>query len=84
MALLDELFQDPRTTRAVDGGFHRASLLWNLPSTMMVRAIADLVTWQKRLETRDTLAAMDQSRLDDIGMSSAARDREVAKPFWRD
>jgi uncharacterized protein YjiS (DUF1127 family) len=42
-----------------------------------------LVVWQRRVADRETLAAMDESRLRDLGLTSAEVRREIAKPFWR-
>lgn len=40
-------------------------------------------TWLDRHAQRHDLAQLDDHALQDIGLSRADVDREVAKPFWR-
>jgi uncharacterized protein YjiS (DUF1127 family) len=40
-------------------------------------------TWRRRYVTRRHLALLDARGLADIGIDAAARDREIAKPFWQ-
>src|SRR5688572_2398636 len=53
----------------------------------MVRIAAALMTvltsWRRRYVTRRQLRALDRHGLTDIGLDPVARDREIAKPFWK-
>lgn len=42
-----------------------------------------LLFWQERYAQRQALAALEDHRLADIGLSREDVAREVAKPFWR-
>ncbi len=42
-----------------------------------------LVVWQRRLEDRACLQAMNEVRLRDIGLTRVEARRESDKPFWR-
>lgn len=42
-----------------------------------------LGTWTARRRHRDSLLALDDHLLDDIGLSRAHALREARKPFWR-
>jgi uncharacterized protein YjiS (DUF1127 family) len=48
------------------------------PSILKVISI-----WMERRTQRQALAGLDQRLLSDIGMSNAARHKEVIKPFWQ-
>ncbi len=39
--------------------------------------------WRRRARGRAELARMSERELHDIGLSRAAADHEVGKPFWR-
>ncbi|TLX57670.1 hypothetical protein DN824_08525 [Stutzerimonas nosocomialis] len=39
--------------------------------------------WRQRSRTRRQLARLDERQLADIGISPAAREVELDKPFWR-
>ncbi|MCP9340254.1 DUF1127 domain-containing protein [Stutzerimonas xanthomarina] len=39
--------------------------------------------WQRRLRTRQQLAALDERQLADVGISQSERVEELSKPFWR-
>ncbi|WP_019341378.1 DUF1127 domain-containing protein [Stutzerimonas stutzeri] len=39
--------------------------------------------WQRRLRTRQQLAALDERQLADVGISQSERLEELSKPFWR-
>ena len=41
------------------------------------------LVWQRRYLERQALAAFDEHRLADIGLTRADLAREIAKPFWR-
>ncbi len=45
--------------------------------------IAMVRTWRRRYVTRRQLGLLDASGLADIGLDTAARNREVAKAFWQ-
>lgn len=49
-----------------------------------IGAVDFLLTWNRRARERHLLAALDEARLKDIGISRADVEREAAKPFWRD
>ena len=53
--------------------------LSRLPRTL----VETLLTWQRRADERDRLAALDPRLLSDMGISEAAAAREAAIPFWR-
>ena len=42
-----------------------------------------LLVWQRRYSERQAMAAFEDHRLLDIGMSREDLAREIAKPFWR-
>ncbi|MFN3769807.1 DUF1127 domain-containing protein [Ectopseudomonas guguanensis] len=44
---------------------------------------ARLRQWQRNRRTRQQLALLDDRQLADAGISSAQREQELAKPFWR-
>ena len=58
-----------------DIGPARASLITAVSGTLR--------HWQARAAQRAQLAALENHRLKDIGVSRAAAAREAAKPFWR-
>ncbi|ERH52329.1 DUF1127 domain-containing protein [Pseudomonas chengduensis] len=39
--------------------------------------------WQRNRRTRRQLALLNEQQLADAGISTAERERELAKPFWR-
>ena len=39
--------------------------------------------WQRNRRTRQQLALLNDQQLADAGISSAQREQELAKPFWR-
>ncbi|MBZ9663920.1 DUF1127 domain-containing protein [Pseudomonas sp. LMG 31766] len=39
--------------------------------------------WQRNRRTRRQLALLNQQQLADAGISTAEREQELAKPFWR-
>jgi len=41
------------------------------------------LAWQRRIADRNSLAAMDDRLLKDIGISRADAEHEAEKPFWR-
>lgn len=45
--------------------------------------LSETLVWHQRSQGRAQLRSLEQHRLDDIGLSPDARDREVRKPFWR-
>jgi len=47
------------------------------------RFIALLACWRARVQERRLLAAFDERRLADIGITRLDASRECAKPFWR-
>lgn len=47
------------------------------------RFIALLACWRARMTERRLLAAFDERRLKDIGLTRLDVSRECAKPFWR-
>ncbi len=53
--------------------------LSRLPRTL----VETLLTWQRRADERDRLAALDPRLLSDMGITEAAAAREAAIPFWR-
>lgn len=44
---------------------------------------ARLALWRERGRSRRALAALDETRLRDIGLTTLDVRRETAKPFWR-
>lgn len=50
----------------------------------LLLTITDTVyAWQKRVNDRQNLRAMDQHLLADMGLDRADVSREIAKPFWQ-
>jgi len=47
------------------------------------RFVALLRRWRARAEERRLLAAFDERRLSDIGITRLDAARECTKPFWR-
>ncbi|WP_437879939.1 DUF1127 domain-containing protein [Pseudomonas sp. LRF_L74] len=50
--------------------------------SLLLRAVATLLTWQRRVISRRELARLDERLLKDAGISLYEREREIAKPFW--
>lgn len=50
---------------------------------MPLRALATLLLWQRRVNTRRELARLDERLLADAGISLHQREAELNKPFWR-
>jgi uncharacterized protein YjiS (DUF1127 family) len=46
-------------------------------------SFATLNLWLERAEQRRQLAEFDDQRLQDIGITRADAEAEIAKPFWR-
>ncbi len=67
----------PRVVARVFDGI--VTELSRLPRTL----VETLLTWQRRADERDRLAALDPRLLSDMGISEAAAAREAAIPFWR-
>ena len=57
------------------------------PAVSFLRAVSAAVDriylWQERAAQRAHLAALDNHRLKDLGISRAEAVQEAAKPFWR-
>ncbi|WP_219929177.1 DUF1127 domain-containing protein [Albidovulum aquaemixtae] len=41
-----------------------------------------LFLWVRRQRSRRALERLDDRLIDDIGLTRAGRDHEIAKPFW--
>lgn len=52
-------------------------------TSMPLRALANLMLWQRRISSRHQLARLDSRLLADAGISEAQRYEELSKPFWR-
>lgn len=50
---------------------------------LAARIWAVLRCWQERSESRRHLRSMEDRILQDVGLTRADFDREIAKPFWR-
>ncbi|MDD3444068.1 MAG: DUF1127 domain-containing protein [Zavarzinia sp.] len=50
---------------------------------LAARVLTVLLTWQRRAMERQSLRAMDDRMLRDIGLSRADLEGEATKPFWR-
>ena len=55
----------------------------NNQSALPLRALANLMLWQRRISSRHQLARLDSRLLADAGISEAQRYEELSKPFWR-
>ncbi|MBD1552984.1 DUF1127 domain-containing protein [Pseudomonas typographi] len=53
------------------------------PSSVVLRTLASLSLWQRRIASRHQLARLDARLLADAGISEAQRYEELSKPFWR-
>ena len=61
----------------------RSHVFIDEPPSRRTGVAATIALWRQRYLTRRHLAALDAHGLADIGLDGAARDREVAKPFWK-
>ena len=52
-------------------------------SSIVLRALGNLLLWQRRIASRHQLARLDARLLADAGISEAQRCAELSKPFWR-
>lgn len=52
-------------------------------ASLPLRALSNLLLWQRRLSSRRQLARLDARLLADAGISEAQRYAELSKPFWR-
>lgn len=52
-------------------------------ASLPLRALANLMLWQRRLSSRHQLARLDARLLADAGISESQRFEELSKPFWR-
>ena len=52
-------------------------------ASLPLRALANLMLWQRRIASRHQLARLDSRLLADAGISEAQRYEELSKPFWR-
>ncbi len=52
-------------------------------SSFVLRTLANLMLWQRRIASRHQLARLDGRLLADAGISEAQRQEELSKPFWR-
>ena len=50
---------------------------------ILFKGIGTLRVWRARRRQRQTLAALNDHLLNDIGVSRNEARREAAKPFWR-
>ena len=55
----------------------------NNQAALPLRALANLMLWQRRISSRHQLARLDSRLLADAGISEAQRYEELSKPFWR-
>lgn len=83
MSMIDDRLAGPNQGDEVLQTKSAAAKIWNIPTALLVHLFKGLIIWQRRCETRDRLAALDDRLLKDIGMPRDVRDREVAKPLWR-
>jgi uncharacterized protein YjiS (DUF1127 family) len=51
--------------------------------SLLGRCLTGLLRWLDRGRQRHALRELDDRLLDDIGVTRAAAEREVATPFWR-
>lgn len=65
-----------RTQQHLSQAEHGSDLRW-------LNLYARLRQWQRNRRTRQQLALLDDRQLADAGISSAQREQELAKPFWR-
>lgn len=69
-----------------------SSIVTEIPSSQghrglaprLARGWATLRRWRQRARQRRMLAMLTEYELHDIGVSTADRYGELAKPFWRD
>ncbi|WP_137817659.1 MULTISPECIES: DUF1127 domain-containing protein [unclassified Pseudomonas] len=52
-------------------------------AALPLRALSNLLLWQRRIVSRHQLARLDSRLLADAGISEAQRYAELNKPFWR-
>jgi len=49
---------------------------------LLVRMLAAILEWRRRMRSRVALAHLSDRELRDIGLTCADADRECRKPFW--
>jgi uncharacterized protein YjiS (DUF1127 family) len=73
----------PTVLRSSGDYIIRSHLFTDEPPSRRSGATATIALWRQHYLTRRHLAALDGRGLADIGLDREARDREVAKPFWK-
>ncbi len=53
------------------------------PFGLLLHAAQRLAVWRRHARTRRQIAALSERALADVGISRAAREQELSKPFWR-
>jgi len=57
--------------------------IWNAPIVGMVVFWNLMMVWQYRADMRRQLGSLDQTLLQDMGISASNARREAVKPFWQ-
>lgn len=70
------------TARPMFGASAACGAQPSIAERILAAPFAVLATWGERLKQRASLAEMDDRMLKDIGVSRAAAQAEVEKPFW--
>ena len=65
----------PHCEQAVTGRDITGNLIEKITGTVK--------TWQARSRQRKQLALLDERLLEDVGLTQAEVQHEIAKPFWR-
>jgi len=59
------------------------SALRRLACRALISVLERLLLWQERASQRHHLSMIDAHGLSDVGLTRAALEREMRKPFWR-
>lgn len=67
----------------LDQPFSHISVWRKVVAKAAMRVLLDLETWAERKRTRNSLAALDDRMLADLGLSRAEAQTEAEKPAWK-
>ena len=73
----------PGVGRPATAGAARGRFGDRWPSEVWRRSVDQLMVWLERARQRHQLRLLDEHLRHDLGLTQAAIDAEVAKPFWR-
>lgn len=74
-------YLSPAAGGAPEAGFYGREFTRAL-RRLITDVFATVLEWQERARQRRQLSELDERMLQDIGVTRADVDREIAKPFW--